>query len=50
MPLPYRQNKIHNDKWRENNKQKYNEYLRAYMKRKRTMELAKMELFAILLD
>jgi hypothetical protein len=50
MPLPYKQNKVHNEKWREANKEKYNEYQRALMKRKRIMLQAKMELFAILLD
>jgi len=50
MPLPYNQNKTHNSKWRESNKNKYNEYQRAYMQKKRLMEQARMELFAILRD
>lgn len=50
MPLPYNQNKVHNDKWRENNKNKYNEYQRTYMQRKRLMKQVIMELFAILRD
>ena len=50
MPLSYNQNKVYNAKWRQNNKQKYNEYLKAYMKRKYIMDKAKKELFAILLE
>ena len=50
MPLSYKQNKVHNYKWRESNKDKYNEYQRAFMMRKRILEKAKMELFAILLE
>jgi chromosome segregation and condensation protein ScpB len=50
MPLPYKQNKIHNEKWRESNKDKYNDYMKAYMKRIYILKKAKMELLAILLD
>lgn len=50
MPLSYKLNKVHNEKWRESNKEKYNEYLRTYMKRKYILQKAKKELFAILLD
>jgi hypothetical protein len=37
-------------KWRDENKDKYNEYQRAIMKRKYIMQKAQKELFAILLD
>jgi hypothetical protein len=50
MPLPYIQNKIHNKKWRENNKEAYNEYQKVLMRRRYIMKKAIMELFAILRD
>jgi hypothetical protein len=50
--MPGRYNKVKTSimKWRENNKENYNEYQRALMKRKYIMEKAKMELLAILRD
>ena len=36
--------------WRESNKEKYNEYQRALMKRKYIMDKIKKEFFAILLE
>lgn len=37
-------------KWRDENKQEYNEYKAAWAKRKYILDKAKMELLAILLD
>ena len=50
--MPGRYNKVKTSimKWRENNKENYNEYKAAWAKRKYIMEKAKMELFAILLE
>lgn len=50
MPSRYPKVKTSIMKWREENKDTYNEYQRAYMKRKYILEKAKMELFAILRD
>jgi len=50
MPRSYKQNKIYYEKWRESNKEKYNEYQRALMKRKYIMDKIKKEFFAILLE
>jgi len=36
--------------WRETNKQEYNDYLKAYMKRKYHFKLAQKEFLAILLN
>jgi len=36
--------------WRESNKQEYNNYLKAYMKRKYIMDKIKKEFLAILLE
>lgn len=50
MPGRYSKVKTSIMKWREDNKDAYNEYQRALMKRKYIMKKAIMELFAILRD
>ena len=46
----YKQNKLHNEKWRKNNKQKFQEYQRAWIQRKRLFNKIKMEFLSILLE
>jgi hypothetical protein len=50
--MPSRYNKVKPSifKWRENNKEEYNEYQKAYMRRKYIMNKAIKELLAILRD
>jgi len=46
----YQQTKLYKEKWRESNKDKYNEYQKAYMKRKYIMDKIRKEFFNILLN
>jgi chromosome segregation and condensation protein ScpB len=48
--MPYLYNKPYDEKWRKNNKQKYNEYQRAFMRQKYHFQKARMEFLAILLE
>lgn len=48
--MPYSYNKTYDEKWRKNNKEKYNEYQRAFMKQKYLFQKVRMEYMAILLD
>ena len=48
--MPYSYNKPYDEKWRKNNKEKYNEYYRAWIQRKRLFNKIKMEFLTILLD
>ena len=50
MPNRYTKVKPSIMKWRENNKDAYNEYQRALMKRIYILKKARIELFAILLE
>jgi hypothetical protein len=47
--MPYLYNKSYDEKWRKNNKEKYDEYRRAWMKRNYHFQKARMEFLSILL-